>query len=142
MSNTLRLRVICLKVQNNNLKTRIITMYFFIGVIFGMMFPIGAFVFEIYMDKLSFSIESIKSIHSNNKLLFMIDSAPIFLGIFALIGGVSKVKSEIANEKNSKILSRIKETSSSLYDNLDQISSSTHQIEDRENGIREIAYSI
>ncbi len=131
-----------MKAQKETVKSQIITKYTLIGVIFGIMFPLGAFVFEIFINNISFSLESVKIIHLNNKVLFMIDSAPLFLGIFALLGGISKSKSEISNKKISEILSCIQETSSSLYDNLQQIRLSTNQLENKENDIREISYTI
>lgn len=66
--------------------------YFLIGFLFGCCFPVGAYTFELLSRDLTLNIESIKLIHAENKLLFMIDSAPLFLGLFALIGGYSKQK--------------------------------------------------
>jgi methyl-accepting chemotaxis protein len=69
--------------------------YFIIGALFGLCFPVGAFIFEINRLSAPFSMESIRYIHSQNLVLYMIDTAPLFLGIFALLGGISKEKSVI-----------------------------------------------
>ena len=78
--------------------------YFIIGAIFGLMFPLMAITIEIFLKKLPLDIDTIAIAHMNNKLLFMIDSAPIFLGLFAWIGGVSKAKSIELLEKNTLLL--------------------------------------
>ncbi|MCG8700124.1 MAG: methyl-accepting chemotaxis protein [Bacteroidales bacterium] len=67
--------------------------YFVAGFLFGCFFPIGASVFMFTTSDLSFSYQNFIEIHKMNQLLYMIDSAPIFLGLFALIGGISKAKS-------------------------------------------------
>ncbi|GAB6109728.1 methyl-accepting chemotaxis protein [Fusibacter bizertensis] len=78
--------------------------YFIIGVCFGMMFPIMAILFEIVLSHLELSPNVIVEAHVSNKLLFMIDTAPFFLGIFALIGGISKAKAVELLEVNRRLL--------------------------------------
>lgn len=78
--------------------------YFIVGFLFGLMFPLMAITLEILISKLGFSLSSIAKAHETNKLLFMIDSAPLFLGIFAWIGGVSKAKAVALLEANQKLL--------------------------------------
>lgn len=78
--------------------------YFLIGFAFGLMFPLMAIPLEIIISKLGFSFSSIAAAHQTNKLLFMIDSAPLFLGIFAWIGGVSKAKAVTLLESNQNLL--------------------------------------
>lgn len=94
------------------------------GVLFGALFPITAILSEIYLMKLSFSIESIALIHNENLLLFMIDSAPIFLGVFAYITGLHHAKSIIAH--NNLIIQREELISSKL-----ELSKSKKAIETR-----------
>jgi len=73
------------------MKTR--SRYLLAGIIFGCMFPLGAIVFE---GVLNGHLDIIK-LHMDNKLMFMIDSAPIFLGGFAYVGGIFQEKSIISN---------------------------------------------
>lgn len=68
--------------------------YFLYGFLFGLSFPIMAIALQLYLDKLSLSMGNIVMAHRNNPLIYMIDSAPVFLGWFAYIGGVSKARSE------------------------------------------------
>ncbi|HZK85610.1 MAG TPA: GGDEF domain-containing protein [Desulfosporosinus sp.] len=67
---------------------RIIARYTLIGIAFGLIFPISALLLEIYTTQLPFVVNSIIQAHIQNKLIFIIDTAPIFLGLFAMTGGV------------------------------------------------------
>lgn len=67
------------------------------GSLFGCLFPISAYIFELVMGKLSFSLKNLAYIHMQSPLLFMIDTAPLFLGLFASLAGVKQVKSYEAN---------------------------------------------
>jgi methyl-accepting chemotaxis protein len=78
--------------------------YFLIGFGFGMMFPIMAIGLELILNDMAFSFEAIGKAHVQNKLLFMIDTAPLFLGLFALIGGISKAKAMELLLKNEVLL--------------------------------------
>lgn len=69
-----------------------------------MMFPIMAIGLELILNDMAFSFEAIGKAHVQNKLIFMIDTAPIFLGLFALIGGISKAKVQELLFKNEKLL--------------------------------------
>lgn len=86
------------------MKNHIRRNYFLVGSLFGFMFPIMAITLELILKKHPLSFESIAFIHSENKLLFMIDSAPLFLGIFAWIGGISKEHAVNLLYENQKLL--------------------------------------
>ncbi len=73
--------------------------YFLYGFFFGCLFPIGAVIAELVSNKLSLSVQNLVLLHHNNLLLYMIDSAPVFLGLFAFLGGISKEKSEVLLHK-------------------------------------------
>jgi len=86
--------------KNNNIKRN----YFLIGFGFGLMFPIMAIGLEMILTHMSFSFAAIGKAHMQNKLIFMIDTAPIFLGLFALLGGISKAKAVELLYKNEILL--------------------------------------
>lgn len=75
----------------------IIRNYTIIGACFGLMFPLGACVVQSLISGVS--IVSIGQLHTENPLLYMIDSAPLFLGLFAMVGGVAKAKTEVQKEQ-------------------------------------------
>ena len=87
------------------------------GVLFGLMFPIMAVVFEFIRLDLEFTFSNIGFIHSNNPLLYIIDSAPIWLGLFALLGGISKAKSVILLHSLKSLTSILQKNSKQLNDN-------------------------
>ena len=60
--------------------------YFLIGAAFGMLFPVGAFFFEIAHLDLPMRWSSVSLIHEKVPLVYMVDSAPLFLGFFAFLG--------------------------------------------------------
>ncbi|MBF4692975.1 methyl-accepting chemotaxis protein [Fusibacter ferrireducens] len=86
------------------MKNHIRRNYFLVGSLFGLMFPLMAITLELILKKQPLSFGSIALIHAENKLLFMIDSAPLFLGIFAWIGGISKDHAVKLLQENQKLL--------------------------------------
>ncbi len=81
--------------------------YTVIGLSFGLCFPIGALILELILKKYSLSLNSILMMHRSNPLLYMIDTAPIFLGIFAAVGGYSRQKNHETMQALSKSLHEI-----------------------------------
>jgi len=73
--------------------------YTLYGALFGCCFPLFAIILEIATTDLHFNLSSIALAHKQNVLIYMIDTAPIFLGLFAMIGGISKAKAvSLVNE--------------------------------------------
>ena len=91
--------------------------YSIVGILFGACFPLGALTLEFLLKGYTFSIESIIIAHNNNKLLFMIDSAPLFLGIFALIGGIIRGKASCVTTNLQELLKVIQKENSTLNKN-------------------------
>jgi methyl-accepting chemotaxis protein len=87
------------------------------GILFGLMFPVMACVFECIRLSLDINFSSIILIHEKNPLLYIIDSAPIWLGLFALIGGVSKAKSVELLKSIKTLTNTLKENSNELKQN-------------------------
>ncbi len=85
-------------------KKSIIIKYAVVGIIFGLMFPFGAYIFEMVLNDIPIKLKLIGMLHQSNKLLYMIDSAPLFLGLFAMYGGILKYRSDKMNEANKKEL--------------------------------------
>ena len=61
--------------------------YALLGAGLGLLFPVIAVTILIVAAGLSFSIPSIEAVHANNPLLWIIDTAPLFLGFFASLAG-------------------------------------------------------
>ncbi|SEM22512.1 Signal transduction histidine kinase [Aquimarina amphilecti] len=75
--------------------------YTFYGILFGLIFPIVATGIDISKLNLELSLESILFVQKNYPIHYIIDTAPLFLGLFAMFGGrnLDKLK-----EKNQQIL--------------------------------------
>ena len=70
----------------------IIVRHLLAGVLFGLLFPIAANVLVIVQDGLDLSVAGIGAAHARNSLLYIIDSAPFFLGLFAAVAGIHRAR--------------------------------------------------
>jgi len=61
--------------------------YALIGILFGMLFPIGATLMSIGIANQPFNLSSMLAAQSGNPLLWIIDTAPVFLGLFSALAG-------------------------------------------------------
>ena len=78
--------------------------YTLYGALFGLLFPIGATLIECLLRMESITISNIIEIQMTNPLLWIIDSAPLFLGIFARLGGIRQDKIiDFSNTLENKI---------------------------------------
>jgi len=88
--------------------------YLIAGVLFGALFPAIAWPFEFYRYKLTIFKDSIDVIVNNNPMIIMISTAPIFLGLFALVAGINQAKAlkekaivshanDLVNEKSTEL---------------------------------------
>lgn len=71
--------------------------YTLIGGLFGLCFPVGATLFEVYLQGLTLSLPVLLEIQSTQPLLWIIDTAPFFLGLVASFAG----------RKEDKLLARV-----------------------------------
>ena len=58
------------------------------GALFGVCFPVIGSLLEFWVQTMSFSWSNILYVQQQSKLLWIIDSAPLFLGLFASFGGM------------------------------------------------------
>lgn len=70
------------------MKIKVVVLYAVFGILFGTLFPLIAGFWLIYQGGFPFTINGFLAIQLNNPLMWMIDTAPFFLGLFALMGGV------------------------------------------------------
>ena len=76
------------------------------GVLFGCCFPISATLFDLLRLGYSFTLLNLVEVQVLNPIHYIIDTAPFFLGLFALIAGRKQdqlVRTNIQLVKNSKI---------------------------------------
>jgi GAF domain-containing protein len=75
------------------------------GIIFGLLFPIAATLVRIANSNLPYKLSSIVTVQSGDSLLWIIDTAPIFLGLFAFFAGqrqdyLQKLNSQVRQREN------------------------------------------
>ncbi len=82
-----------------------IIVYTSIGFLFGCCFPLGAYFLVSLLENIPFL--NIIKLHESNQLLYMIDTAPVFLGAFALLGGLNQRKALINNIRLEETMEKI-----------------------------------
>ncbi len=78
--------------------------YMLYGVVFGLIFPIGATIFQSYRLYGLISFTTALMIQKSVPLLWIIDSAPFWLGIFAMFGGIQLDKVNIYKNSLEKLV--------------------------------------
>ena len=108
--------------KKNNTKYLVFKFTLF-GILFGFMFPLIALGNEIVNHSLGFSWQTIQALHKNH-LIWIIDTAPFFLGLFAYGIGIRQkrllqqnARLEQMVEKRSKDIIRQKLFYEALVDN-------------------------
>lgn len=91
-------------------KINAVILYSIVGVLFGICFPIGAWVLDILLNGHTMSVNSIGLIHESTPIHFMIDTAPLFLGLFAMVGGINQNKARKANASLQDMLRSLNES--------------------------------
>jgi hypothetical protein len=91
--------------------------YTLYGTLFGLAFPLGAISFEIIMRGMDFSLAAIIYLHTEVLLLWMIDSAPLVLGLFARFAGA---KQDMVIENLNNMQKTIDERTRHLQQNRDE----------------------
>ncbi len=85
-----------------NLKSET-TKYTLYGVLFGFLFPIVSNLFEAWLKYKNISLTSLITIQLTTPLIWVIDTAPFFLGLFARFAGIRQdaliERNELINEE-------------------------------------------
>lgn len=107
----------------------IIFLYFLLGAGFGLLFPaIGTF-FQILVDGLNFSFSSILSAQQSQPLLWIIDCAPLVLGVVFILVGVREHRlTTLTNELEATVVKRTAELQT-VNKKLNQEVGTLHQVE-------------
>jgi GAF domain-containing protein len=117
--------------------------YALYGVLFGLLFPIGSTIVRILDAGLAISLSTIISIQSTDKLLWVIDTAPIILGLFAGLAGrrqdtLQKVNTELVTAEKE-----LKEVQTTLEQRVEQrtreLTAANRNAEKRTHQMRAIA---
>ena len=90
----------------------------FYGVLFGLTFPLIGILILVFSNSLEFSFDTIVKLHKTNPLLWIIETAPLFLGVLARFGGL---KQDVLFHKFRYLGDKHKSTQIELADSKDQI---------------------
>jgi signal transduction histidine kinase/CheY-like chemotaxis protein len=99
--------------------------YFLYGASFGCAFPIFATIFDLLRLDKEINFTNIVAIQTSFPIHFIIDTAPFFLGLFALLGGI---KQDAVLNKNIEI-TRISKEKEEFFANI------SHEIRTPMNGV-------
>lgn len=92
--------------------------YAVIGALFGLMFPLSATWIRMAILNLPFGFESIVAAQAGDPLLWIIDSAPFFLGLFAAIAGRRQDRLLALNSEMRKQRSEMEQSHQALEVNV------------------------
>lgn len=98
-----------------NYKTR----YFIYGALFGCCFPVISSIFDLLVQGLPFTIESLKQVQITQPLHWVIDSAPLFLGVFAMLAGI---KQDEVMQMNQNLEMKVMERTRDLHEKNTELS--------------------
>lgn len=102
--------------------------YAVIGIALGILFPLVATLIKLAEQQLPLNPSSLMAVQQNEILLWIIDTAPLFLGLAA---GLAGRRQDILLETNKKLLEQEKEIAS-IQGNLEQrVAERTHELENR-----------
>lgn len=107
--------------------------YALLGAAFGLCFPVISTIMQVtVVDGLSLSWNNIIMAQSTNELLWVIDSAPLWLGLFAWMGGHKQDK---VNDLNNSLERRVKLRTAEL-------GKSNKELEEANNELKDFAYIV
>lgn len=95
------------------------TRYFFYGAIFGCCFPVISSIVDLLVQGLPFSIDSILQVQRTQPLHWVIDSAPLFLGLFAMLAGI---KQDEVMQMNQNLEKKVQERTLDLHEKNNELS--------------------
>jgi two-component system NtrC family sensor kinase len=96
--------------------------YIFFGVVFGFCFPIAALLFDVvFHNNLPFNLQSIFYVHKENPIHYIIDSAPLVLGIAFGIAGIYLQRARLLNLSLSRQANNLANANAKLTKALDEI---------------------
>lgn len=117
-------------------QTRETIRYAAFGALFGFLFPVLASVVEILTNGLSFSLENLILVHAQEPLLWVIDTAPLFLGAFAGYAGSTQDVLISKNTALSEQENRLREYQLTLEE---RVRERTRDLERRSRFLRAVA---
>lgn len=90
-------------ILNNNTELTIIQKYTSIGIIFGLIFPLLSILIDSYFQGYALNLQGIGLIHHNNPIHYIVDTAPLILGIAGFLLGIAHQRKNNINADLMKV---------------------------------------
>ena len=113
--------------MNSRKSTDVRLVYAMYGALFGCMFPIIATMFDAFMRDLGFGMAGFIEAQKTQPLLWIIDTAPVFLGLFACLAGV---KQKEVVEMNESLEKKVEQRTEMLHEQNEELRSMQVELED------------
>ena len=110
--------------------------YSLIGALFGFLFPIIGTLLRMAISQLPLNISTIINTQNTDPLLWVIDTAPLFLGLFA---GYAGSKQDMLIKRNAEISDREQELILNQLNLEQRVNDRTREIERRSNLLKAVA---
>ena len=108
-------------------KTDVRVVYAIYGALFGFMFPIIATLFDAFMRDMGFGLAGLIETQKTQPLHWIIDTAPIFLGIFSCMAGI---KQKEVIEMNEGLELKVQQRTEMLHEQNEELRSMQGELED------------
>lgn len=100
--------------------------YAILGALFGLMFPIIATLFDAMIRDLGLDFSGLLEAQRTQPLHWIIDSAPIFLGVFACLAGI---KQQLVIEANEGLERKVQQRTEMLHEQNEELRTMQEELE-------------
>jgi GAF domain-containing protein len=112
--------------------------YALLGALCGLAFPAFAFSVTLAGARLPWSFHNIAAVHATQPLLWIIDTAPIFLGLFAALAGLRQDAVEAERAEGTRRALELGDIRNTLEQRVEE---RTHDLEQRDRQMRGVVLS-
>jgi GAF domain-containing protein len=94
--------------------------YALYGALFGLFFPVFATLIDLFIQQLPLTLENALRVQISSPLHWVIDTAPLFLGLFASFAGRRQDQLTLANEQLGRQVERLETLQETLEQRVEQ----------------------
>ncbi|MFH1186235.1 MAG: GAF domain-containing protein [Chloroflexota bacterium] len=107
--------------------------YAIFGALFGLAFPLAATAASLAVARLPWTLTNILTVHSTQPLMWIIDTAPLFLGIFA---GLAGMRQDAIEAGNRLLMQRARDLTAMQLTLEQRVAERTQELEQRNRQMR------